>query len=364
MKPFVWGILGTGLMARKFAHGLRASAGHRVAALVSRTRARGEEVGRALGVSRIYDDPREAVIDREIDAFYVATPPARHHADALLCLEAGKPVLVEKPFTLDGAQADAIARKAAERGVFCMEGMWTRFLPAARRAKTLLDEGAIGEPKLMSASFGFAETVSPEHWLYQPGQGGGALLDRGIYPMSLAYFFLGAPAAISGDATIGATGVDEQFAAVYRAERGGLALLSASLRTQGTNTCVIQGTQGELLLDAPVYRPTRVTLTTFSTRRPAKTELPRRPWLEAVKESELAQGVLQRAIPLVEPLRARTQVFAEPYAGNGYHYEADEVRRCVESGARQSAVMPLDESVRIMHTMDALRARWSERTAS
>lgn len=360
MRPFQWGILGTGFAARNFVLGLQAAQDARAAAVASRSLEKAREFARGLGIRRAFGDYEEAVHDSEVDAFYVATPPSRHRDHALLCLNAGKPVLVEKPFAIDSAQARNIVETARAQSVFCMEGMWTRFLPLVRRVKQMVEDGVVGEVRMLTGGFCAAEAFRPDNNLYNPELGGGALLDRGVYPISLAFHLLGAPDTIFGDATIGETGVDEQAAAIFRYEGGGLALLYASLRTQSPNDCVIMGTRARIHVHPPIYRPFRMTLTSVHEKERAPSG---RSWAHALKESHWVHDAHQRFSRLASSVLDRNSThYTERYAGNGYHYEADEVMHCVRSGKLESAVMPLSESLAIMEAMDTVRSHWTVRT--
>jgi predicted dehydrogenase len=360
VKTFRWGILGTGLAARKFVLGLRAAQAARVVVVGSRSQEKALEFARGFGIPRAHASYERAVCDGDVDAFYVATPASLHREHALLCLNAGKPVLVEKPFAVTAAQARDVVDAARARSLFCMEGMWTRFLPLVRRARSMLDAGAVGDVRLLTGSFGIAERVDAQSGLFDPDLGGGALLDRGVYLISLALHFLGPAGEILSDAVIGGTGVDEDVAVTLRHRRGGLAVLHASLRTQCSNDLVIMGTRAQIRLQAPIYRPFRMTLTPVVARA---RDVSIRPGSEALRESRWIHGALQRLSRIATPLRNRhAKELLEPYGGNGYHHEADEVMRCVSEGRIESTVMPLTESLQVMETVDAIRAQWA-RTA-
>jgi predicted dehydrogenase len=327
----------------------------------SRSLDRAQRFARGLGIPRAFGDLEEAVRDQGVDAVYVATPPSLHRDHALLCLGAGRPALVEKPFTVTAAEAREVAAAARERSVFCMEAMWTRFLPLVRRLKGFVDSGAIGELRLLTASFGLAERVDGSSSLFDPRLGGGALLDRGVYGLSLAVHLAGPAAGVHGEAAIGTTGVDEDVAVTVRHRAGGLSLVHASLRTQCPNELVVMGTRAHVRVHAPVYRPFRMTLTPVAERGPAP---PARPRIEALRESRLFHAAYQR-LGAVAVLRGagHSRAIVVPYGGNGYHHEADEVMRCVREGRRESATMPLGESVAVMEAVDAARSSWARPAA-
>lgn len=355
---FRWGIFGTGSVARKFALGLRALGGtHGVGVVASRSAANARRFATQLGVPTAAESYEAAAGTAGIDAFYIATPPSEHRAHALLCLAAGKPVLIEKPFAASAADAEAIIAAAAQAKLFCMEAMWTRFLPLTVRLKAMLAEGAIGEPRSFSGSFCAPDRVDAARNIFNPALGGGALLHRGVYPLSLAWHLLGPVEGISTQARIGETGVDEDCALSLRHAGGALSSVRASLRAPAPMDMVVAGTAGVIHVAAPIFRPFRMSLTPA---RPRGAEPSGGGRFEALKEGGLLQGAQQRLDGAVRLLRGRgSQTIRLPYDGNGYHYQAEELRSRVQQGALESPVMPLAESVAIMAAIDRARAQWT-----
>ena len=190
-----WGILGTGGIARTFTEDLLLL-GHDVAAVGSRAAETAEAFAGRYGIGRAYGSYAELAADDGIDVVYVATPHSRHCDDTVLFLDSGKHVLCEKPLALNAAQVRAMTGAAARNDRFLMEALWSRFQPAYEELVHLLDDGAIGEPRLVEADFGFAVPVDPDHRLFDLAQGGGALLDLGIYSLNLAFLVLGHPLAV------------------------------------------------------------------------------------------------------------------------------------------------------------------------
>ena len=319
---FRWGILGTGSIARQFATGLQALPNATLAAVGSRSQEGADTFGSQFGADRRHASYAALAADPDVDAIYVATPHSLHRENTLLCIEHGKPVLCEKPFAINAAQAEAMVAAARARGTFLMEAMWTRFLPLIGRMRQLLAEGAIGEVRMMQVDFGFRTSVNPKGRLFDPALGGGALLDVGVYPVSLASLVLGQPSRIASLADIGTTGVDEQAGIILGYEGGQLALLSTAIRTNTPHEARIMGTGGLIHLHGQWWRGTGLTL----------------------------------AVNGQEP-----QSIEEPITGNGYNYEAAEVMRCVRAGLAESDTMPLDETLAIMRTLDAVRAEWGLR---
>jgi predicted dehydrogenase len=361
-----WGILGTGFIAGEFVRGLQFLPGAKVGAVGSRTLNKAQEFAHRFAVPQAYGSYEELVSDRTVDVIYIATPHSRHRDDCILCLEAGKPILCEKPFTINAREAREVIDLARQKQLFCMEAMWMRFLPIIQQVRQMIRSGAIGEICTLTADFGYPAVLQPDNRFFNLKLGGGALLDRGVYPLSLAFHLLGTPSNITSQANIGKTGVDEQSAILLTYPQGELAILSASLQTYATNEAVIAGKKGQIRIYAPFYRPTRLSISYFS--EPTASE-----YRDSGNSSKLKQQLLSniQAIPLLHRLyhrfgsslvallrRQNTNIF-EPYHGNGYNYEADEVMRCLRSGERESHLMPLDETLRIMETMDIIRSQWN-----
>lgn len=347
---FRWGILGSGHAARKFVLGLRYAESATAVVVASRTVANARDLADRLSIPAVATGYDEAIADYDVDAFYVATPPAEHCALAMACIEAGKPVLVEKPLAADRTAAEQIVRAAHRRSVFCMEAMWTRFLPLTRRVHRMVAEGDIGEVMLVTGSFGRPASPASDPTLF----GGGALLHRGIYPLSLATDLLGSPELVRSQAVL-ADGIDTDSVVVARHPSGAISVSTASLLTRASNDLVIQGTRGRIHVLAPIYRPSRMTLTGPGPHPRRAT--PAR--LEGLREGSLLHGAQQRLGGLRALLARERHPVRANYHGNGYHYEADEVARCVRAGRTESAVMPLAQSVQIAEVLTQARRQWA-----
>ncbi|BAU44410.1 Gfo/Idh/MocA family protein [Leptolyngbya sp. O-77] len=362
-----WGILGTGYISRAFAEGLRPLPGAQLVAIASRTLSSAQQFAREFGVAKAYGSYGELVQDAEVDVVYIGTPNSRHRDDCLLCLGAGKPVLCEKPFALNAREAGEVIEFARKQHLFCMEAMWMRFLPLVQRVRQMVQSGAIGEVCTLTAEFGYPAAFDPSSRLFNRELGGGALLDRGVYPLSLAYFLLGEPESVVSQAAIATTGVDEQSSYLLKYAGGQLAMLSANLRTYASNEAVITGTRGQIRIHAPFYKPHQLSVATFAAagngssqasggNRPSSLK---QTITSAVQDNSLLQRLyLQFGDPFLKRLRQPTKTILEPYAGNGYGYEAAEVMRCLRSGEIESRIMPLDETLAIQKTMDEMRRQW------
>lgn len=344
-----WAILGTGVVSRKFVLGLRPlGAAARVSVVASRDPAKARAFAATFGIPA-HADYAAAIARDDVDAVYIATPPSEHEAQALMAIAAGKAVLVEKPFAMDAAAAARIAEAATTAGVFCMEAMWTRFLPLMARLRDLVAQGRLGDLRSLQGSFMGSDLPGTGASLFDPARGGGALMHRGIYPLSLARHLLGPIEDVTARARIGETGVDEDCTVILRHQGGALTTLTASLRSPGANDLVLAGTRGMVQLEAPIYRPHRARLTPVTPRDGSRQGAPR---FEAARESGAAQRLNQMLAG------GGGQAIRAPYAGNGYHYEAAELAAHLARGETVSALMPLAESVEIMAAIDAARAQF------
>lgn len=324
MGTIRWGILGAGGIAASFATGLSFLDDAELVAVGSRAAHTAEAFGERFNIPHRHASYEALVNDPDVDVIYVASPHPYHHPHTLLCLNAGKAVLCEKPFTINATEAADLIRVAREKRLFLMEAMWTRFLPLFVRLRAMLAEGVIGDVRIVHADFSFRAEFNPQGRLFAPELGGGALLDAGIYPVSMASMILGTPTEVTGYAHLGETGVDEQAAIVQRYAGGQLALLATATRTAGPQQVIIRGTTGYITINNWL-RGTQMTIS-----RPGQPD----------------------------------ELIEEPLVGNGYNYEAAEVMRCLRAGELESPIMPLDETLTLMQTLDRIRAPWGLRYPS
>lgn len=315
-----WGILGTGNIACAFAEALGHATGAELVAVGSRTRAKADEFGDRFDVQRRHGSYADLADDEGVEAVYVSTPHPFHKANSMLCLQAGKAVLCEKPFTINAREAQEMISLARREKRFLMEAMWVRFLPGSIKTRQLLADGAIGEPRLLMADLGIVCERDPDNRFLNPDLGGGALLDVGVYPLSLAMMLFGTPTQIVSQAHIGETGVDEQAGVILGFPRGRLAVLATTLQAHTPREATICGTEGQIRLHATWGWGHKITLS--------------------------------------RPDRDSEEIDVS-FEGPGYVGEIEEVGRCLRQGRLESDVMPLDESLAIMQTMDAIRAQWS-----
>ena len=315
-----WGIMSTGGIAEKFANGLSVLPDAKLVAVGSRTQASADDFGDRFGVPNRHGSYEALANDPEVDVIYIGTPHPFHHANALLCLEAGKHVLLEKPFAMNLAETKEIIEKAKEKNVFLMEAMWMWFIPIVRKAKEIVESGEIGTPNFLSADFGFYREFDPAHRLFNPDLGGGTLLDIGVYPISFTSLMFGIPPKeMKVDAVMGETGVDEVSTFTFKYEDGKVAHLNCTFRAATTREAVVAGEKGLVRVH-------------------------REFWCGDSLSVELEDSP-DYTVEL-------------PKEGNGYNYEAAEVMQCIRDGKLESDVMPHAETLRIMTLLDDIRAEW------
>ncbi|HBN84867.1 MAG TPA: dehydrogenase [Clostridiales bacterium] len=316
-KRFNWGIIATGVIAGKFSTGLHFASGANKYAVASRSLAKADEFAKEHGFSKAYGSYEELLADPNVDVVYIATPHQLHAKNTIAALKAKKAVICEKPFAANAAQTKEMVRIARENKCLLMEAMWTRFIPAIRKAKEMIEEGKIGDLRMITGDFGYRTDMESEGRLFDNSACGGGLMDVGIYPISLAsMFYKEQPEAIEALGEIGETSVDEQSAYLFRYKGGQMAVLYSAIRTETPTEAVIMGTTGRIKLHAPFYKTQKVSL---------------------------IKGCEETLIDI-------------PYEGNGYQFEAMEMMRCLNEGLLESPVMTLDESIAIMDTMDRVRA--------
>lgn len=312
-----WGVIAPGGIARSFVAALQARTRQQVVAVASRSTDRAESFARDFGVPAAYGSYEELVADPEVDVVYVASPHSEHAAHALLALGAGKPVLVEKAFTRNAAEARAVFEAAGGRGLFAMEAMWTRFLPHLDVVRQCLEKGLLGEVHMVAADHGQLLHPDGPQRLSDPALAGGALLDLGVYPLSFASMVLGTLTDVTATGSLTGLGVDAQESVVVRNEHGAIGLVGSSMVASTPTTASIAGTTARLELATPFF----------------------------------AQSTLR----LVGPDDEVLDVLEPSDREHGLHFEAAEAARCIAAGATESPLMPWSETVAVMAAMDSVR---------
>jgi predicted dehydrogenase len=317
MSNFNWGILGPGGIAKAFAEDLKRLDGHSIAAVGSRTLSNAQSFANTFG-GTAYGSYEELVADPQVDAIYVATPHPAHKENVILALNAGKPVLCEKPFAVNAAEAQQMVDAAHKNGVALMEAMWARFLPHYAQVREIIQSGVLGKIHTIQADHGqrLADQNIPR--LVEPSLAGGALLDLGIYPVSFAHMILGNPSKITSSAVLTDKGVDAQTSMIFDYADGAQAVLNTTMIEQTPCRAVVAGLHGWLEIDRTFYNPAsmRVVLNDGTT-----TEYP------------------------------------SSYVGHGLREQAEVFKQLVTSGQQQSQILNWQDTVDIMKTLDQVRSQ-------
>ena len=318
-----WGILGAGLISHDFVLGLKTlpETDHKIVAIGARSSSSAEVFATKHAISRHYGSYDDLLSDKDIDVVYIGTIHPTHLAIALKALEAGKPVLCEKPMTMNAHDTKTIIDKAREKGLFLMEATWMRFFPAVCELRQMIDNGDIGEVRFVRVNFSFR--LPPERKegrLTDPNLGGGSVLDVGVYTISLStMIFRGErPEKVYAQGTLLPTGVDDLAVITLTYSGGRIAQLSCSISYNVACDAVICGTKGDLKLPHPFWCPTKL----------------------EVPQSVYTDKGMCKEFPLP----------SSPLPGNypnctGLRYEAEEVRQCLNKGKSESSIMPLEESL-------------------
>lgn len=321
MSEVKFGIIGLGNMAHKIARAMDAVDGGEVVAAGSRTREKARHFGEQYGLAeeKCYGDYEELASDDDIDVVYIATPVGVHKEHSLMCAEYGKGVLCEKSTAENAADLKEMVEKSRTEDTFFMEAMWTRFLPVYRNVRFWLNNNRLGDLRTVEADISISHRLDPEDIRFDPELGGGALLDLGIYPVSLfSYIFAEQPEDVGSVVKMGDTGVDEQLAASFSYSEGAVSSMYCSLFSKSSGKAVIAGTRGRIEIQRFWY-------------------------------SKKAELIIDGQL---------VEIVNRPHKINGYEYELQEVVDCIQEGKKESDIMPCDESIAIMKTMDRIREEW------
>jgi predicted dehydrogenase len=312
-----WGILGAGGIAHTVGPDIAATPGNEVAAVAARDLDRATALAEQLGAPRAYGSYAELVADPDLDVVYIATTHGQHHEHALLALRAGKPILVEKAFTLNAREAREVVAEARARQLFCMEGMWMRLNPLIIRAQEIAASGRIGDVISVHADLSRLFPYDPTHRLYDLAAGGGALLDLGVYPTTFAWLFLGRPDVVQATGALAPTGADRSVAMQWGYRDGRFAQISCSAAGTNPLTGLIAGTKGWISIGGRVHRAPFITV-----------------------HDDDGEQVLEQTV-----------------TGGGFDHEIAEVARCLQAGELESPRLPLDDTVAVLEVLDEARAQ-------
>lgn len=315
MSSFSWGVLGPGGIARAFAQDLKNIQGHHIGAVGSRTLAHATSFSKEFG-GVTYGSYEELVTDSTVDAIYVATPHPAHHDNVILALNHGKPVLCEKPFAVNSEQAQAMVDAARRNNCALMEAMWARFLPHYGHIRTIIATGVLGPILSIHADHGQRLADQNITRLVDPNLAGGALLDLGIYPVSLAHMVLGSPREITASAVMTDRGVDAQTSMIFDYDNGAQAVLTTTMVEQTPCRAVIAGLHGWLEIDRTFYNPASMRI--------------------VFNDGSVTE-------------------YPNTYVGHGLREQAQHFKAMVTSGALESDLLTWQDSVEIMQMLDRVR---------
>ena len=327
MAKYGWGILGPGNIVKRFMTALPQVPNAVLAAVGSRDAAKAGAFAKEYGFAKSYGSYRECINDPDVDILYIAVPHPFHKTLAMEALEAGKAVLCEKPVTVNAADFREVAECARKNNAFFMEGMWTRYFPVNRAVKELIDSGRAGQVTLIEADFGFGNwnrgvAANPGHRLFSPDLAGGSLLDVGVYTVSYCDYMKNRmkPVQIKALAAMVDTGIDGMTAYIMKYPDGSMSMQRCSIVQTTTTSATIYCEK--CVIEVPgFWHPTRASITWKDTKTTDTIEIP------------LVHGI-----------------------GEGFYYECEEVMRCLDAGLKESPLMKLDDSLRIMEQLDAIRA--------
>ena len=318
MSQFKWGIIGTGGIARAFSNDIGFLSDHVIAAVGSRSLENAENFVKTIPGAKAHGSYDALINDSDIDAIYVATPHPSHKENVIAALNAGKPVLCEKPFAVNAHEAREMVAAAKANDVALMEAMWARFLPHYAKIREIVASGVLGQITTIHADHGQRLADQNIARLVEPSLAGGALLDLGIYPISFAHMVLGIPQSITSTAVFTDKGVDAQTSMILDYANGSQAILNTTMIVQTPCTAVIAGLKGYLEVNRTFYNPTSMRLTLFDG---TVTEYP------------------------------------SDYKGHGLREQAVEFAHVIKSGAKESPILTWDDTIAIMEIMDTVRTQ-------
>lgn len=316
-RIYNWGIIGPGRIAHKFAKDLTAQKDARLHAVASRSKERAKTFADQYQATYHFGNYAELMDCPDLDVIYIATPHVQHWENTLMCLNAGIPVLCEKPFAMNLQQVQQMIALAREKQTFLMEAIWTRFSPSMKKTLELIQNDSIGEVISLKADFGFKAVFDPQKRLFNRDLGGGSLLDIGIYPVFLALLILGKPIGVKAFAKMSETGVDEECGVLLQFTGGKMAHLHSTLIASTKTEAFIYGTKGTIHMHSGWHRPTNITL---------------------IKEGE------------------RPKEIQLEKQGFGYTYEIAEVVKCLSEKKLESDLLPLSFSRDLIELLDTIRA--------
>ena len=312
------GVLGTGGIVRSVTKTLKKMQGVECYAIASRTAERAKEAAEELGYEKAYGSYEELVADEQVELIYIGTPHSRHFEDMKLCVEHGKPVLCEKAFTMNSAQAKEIARLSAEKNVLVAEAIWTRYMPSRKMIQELIQSGIIGNVKVLTANLSYV--IAQNYRIIAPELAGGALLDVGVYGINFAMMHFGDEIErIESSVQFTDTGVDGQESITLFFKDGRMAVLTHGIYTRSDRKGIFYGDKGYMVVEN-INNP------------------------QSISVYDMGDNLLKRV--------------EVPEQISGYEYQFEECMEKIAKGEIETASMPLADSIRVMEVMDSVRKQW------
>ena len=325
-KIYKWIIAGPGGIATSMYSDMKKTGKVHISGVLGSSEEKSQAAAKAFGAQRSFattEDLQEWLLSHssEVDALYIATPHSSHYDLARIGLEAGIPVLCEKPLTHNSHLTRSLVNLANQQQVLLMEALWSKFNPLIRKVWDFIDHGHLGDIRAMELRFGFPAPFDPNHRLFNPKLGGGAMLDLGIYPLWLPLAFWGEPYSIQVQGTIASTGVDEASLVLLGFRNGAMASCHTSLAYSLDNTAQIMGTKGRIVLEAPWFAPTKA-----------------------------------RYIPNPGTKDTKPEVWSIPLRGKGLIYQLEHFHGLLDQGATQSPIHSLQDTLLLSKVMDTIMA--------
>jgi predicted dehydrogenase len=318
MKPTRWGIIGPGNIAHTFVKDLSyANSSQEVIAVLGHHPQRTFDFAKEYNIPDYYTNLSEFIRNKNIDAVYIATPHPQHYEQALACLENRIPVLCEKPMTINTKQCEELIQASMQYDTFLMEGMWIRFLPSIQQTLSIIQQGLIGKITSIRASIAFKAPHDPDNRYFDPEQGGGSLLDLGIYPVFLSLLLLGKPCSVKAIGKLSEEGVDETVSTLLHYKNGTHAAIESSLVSSLDIPAEIVGEEGIIKI--------------------------LNPWYERSSGIELHRNGEGKII------------YPCHWEGHGLYFETDEVVKCISNNQLSSELLPHDLSLTMIKILDEIR---------
>jgi predicted dehydrogenase len=315
-KKYKWGILAPGKISAKFAVGLKLLENAELYAVGSRDLGRARSFAEEFGFRKYYGSYEELAADPDVEVIYVASPHSHHKEHTLLCLRNNKHVICEKAFAMNTGEVEEMVAEARKRNLFLMEALWPPFQPFYKKAKEILNSGSLGKIIHLRGYFTFIAPYDPDERKFNLSLGASSLLDIGIYPVIDALTFFGVPEEIKAVAAFGKTGSEESICAVFSYPDGRLAELYSSFRTDDAIGCDLLCEKGNM---------------------------------------QVRRGRDMNQVVVLKYHDSKPEEFNYHPDAMGYHWEAEEVMKCLDEGRTESMIVPLSFSLDLIRTLDRIR---------